>query len=437
MSLRIELDDPGQLEHYYPGQELRGNVIFQLLKQRKIATASIVFRGKIDTEYIEHRRGAAGNQGPRSRSHEVIRLFEYSHTLFKGPFDVPPQTFSWPFTIAIPTHVQYRRTGNKSPGFINDGVSLLPPSIDWKDYAITHDARGRIKYKLVARVDSGGLFKNEDTELPITIFRFATVPPPKPQLLKHEFPNQCWSSRELRDQPHTLRQKFKHITSDDPKLKTPCIALKAWVHFPLQLAQHQKTAIAFSIQHSRVTPNDPEAPDLVLDSLRLYLKSHTSITVVRNSIRAALNLTDQYCAGRADLASHSVACQGTRLDLNGKEVCLSDDICLADWQLAKNQSRPVVGDLDTYTLKRRHLMNVQADVRHPPTGHVFQLKTEFRIEVLDEYMPEMAQRAGNRLGQGGQVTRLEDVDPELPTYDEDVRPPEAESGGKTEVDTKS
>lgn len=438
MPLHIELDEPDQLKHCYPGQELRGNVVFQLSKQRKITTASITFRGKIDTEHVESRRGAAGvSHGPRSHSQEVIRLFEDSHILFQGPFDVPPQTFSWPFAITIPTYVEHRRRGNTSPGFIPDGVSTLPPSIDWSDIAITHDAKGRIKYKLVARIESGGLFNNEDVEVPITILSFATVPPPKPQLLTHQFSHQRWPSRELRGQPHTLRQKFKHITSKDPELKTPCIAFDAWVHFPLQLALHQKTAIAFSTQHHRVTPNDPEAPDLILHSLRLDLKSITSIKVVRNRMSVALNLPDRHCTGRADLASHSITFPPTHLDLNGKDTCISSDICLADWWQDKNHSKPVVGDFDTYTVSRRHLMNIKADVRHPPTGHVFHMTTEFRFELLDEYMPAMAQSMEVSAVSRGQTTRHKDIDPELPAYHEDVRPPEAVYSREADVPTKS
>jgi len=359
MSLRLELENHEPQGYYYPGQEIRGNVIFQLPKQRKIASASITFRGKIDTEHIESRRSTAGNtHGPRARAHEVMRLFEYSHSLFQGPFDVPPQTFSWPFTFTIPKHVEQRRIGNKSPGFIPDGIAPLPPSFTWEDHTFTHDARARIKYKLVAYVDSGGLFKNEETELAVPIYRYTRVPPPIPQILKHEFfPSQCWSSRDLRNQPHTLKQKLKHITSSDPELKTPCIAFKAYVHFPLQLAPHQKTAIAFSILHHRVTPNDPESPDLVLDALRLNLKSHTAMTAARSGFGPSFSLMgDRYCEGRNPEAGKTLSFAPARLSLTGEEVYLSNDVCLADW---RQGGLPYMGDFETYTIKSAHVMKVE------------------------------------------------------------------------------
>ncbi len=441
MSLHIELNDHDQRKLYYLGQELRGNVTFQLLKQRKITFASITFRGKIDTEYVESRRSTAGNtHGPRSRAHEVIRLFEYTHNLFRGPFDVPPQTFSWPFTFTIPTHINHRRVGNKSPGFVSDGISPLPPSVDWEDHTFVHDARARIKYKLVAHIDSAGLFKNEDTEVLITIARFSTLPPPKPQLVKHEFfPSQCWSSRELRDQPQTLRQKFKHITSNDPELKTPCIAFKAWIHFPLQLAPAQKTAIAFSVFHHRITSNDPEAPDLVLEGLRLTLKSHTAMTAARSAFSPSLS-GDRYCEGSNHEASHVVKFDPVQLPLDGTEVQLGADnsICLADWR--QHNLMPLTGVFETYTVKRGHRMKVEAHVRHPASGHVFQLRTEFRFEVLDVYLPGMAWggETSGSVGEAGQVTRSEDFDDELPAYSEDVRPPDIDTGsGESNAHTKA
>ncbi|KAK5941277.1 hypothetical protein PMZ80_006555 [Knufia obscura] len=439
MSLSIELEEHDGRKHFYLGEAIRGRVVFKLPKQRKIAFASITFRGKIDTEYVESRRGKAGStHGPRVRAHEVLRLFEYTENLFRGPFDVPPQTFSWPFTFTIPTHVEHARVGNRSPGFIPDGISPLPPTLSWEDFTFTHDARARIKYKLVAHIDSGGLFKNEDIELSIPISRFSTVPPPYPQLVKHEFiPSPCWSSRELRDQPHSLKQKFRHLTSNDPELKTPCIAFKAWVHFPLQLAPDQKTAIAFSIQHHRVTPNDPEAPELVLDALRLSLYSRTAMTAANTAFGSSFSLTgDRYCQGSQHEAGTTISFKPTRLDLEGKEVYLSDSICLADWTASPHMS--FMGDFETYTIMRGHRIRVEADVRHPATGHVFQLRTEIRFEVLDEYMPELASGMAIPRADGGTVTRYEDIDNELPAYHEDVRPPEVDSStGKVEVLTKS
>lgn len=229
MALRIVIDGADDVKTYFPGQRITGKVVATFTKQQPVTVANINFRGKVETEYTEGRNGPAGNtHGPRRRARETIRLFEYDQELFRGPYDIMPQTLEWPFDFTIPTQCYHERVDNSDPGFIEDGWSETPSSFSWVDYAYTHSARARVKYKLTATIQSGGLFKNHDIEVPVTIQRISDVAAPRVKLTRHEIlPSQCWSSSDLRQQSLTFRQKLKHLTSDDPELKTPCIAFRA------------------------------------------------------------------------------------------------------------------------------------------------------------------------------------------------------------------
>lgn len=415
MSLKIELDHgSNSSQHYYPGQTLTGKVIANFTKQQSVTITTITFRGKIDTEYIESRAGSAGNtHGPRRRAHETIRLFEIQHTLFQGPYDVIPQTFEWPFMFNIPVDCNHTRVGNTSPGFIPDGPSLLPPTFEHIETTFAHDARCRVKYKLVAAVQSGGMFKNHSTELPVQLSRCSMTKAPWPVLIDRPFrPSPNWSSSSLREQSLTFKQKLKHITSSDPELQTPCIAFGAFIHFPEQLAPEQQASIAFSIRHKQITQNDPEAPILMLQSVKLQLKAQFAMLASKSGIPSLSG--DRYCDSQAWAADKVLLFNPMQLSLTGEKAVLTDSFQLSEWS-----SRPkLIGEFSTYTIRTHYKIRVEAEVRHPATGHIFIMRNEFPFRVLDQYRDMVPANDQNH----GQTA---EVDHELPAYDED-RPPEHE-----------
>ncbi|RMZ79629.1 hypothetical protein DV737_g3323, partial [Chaetothyriales sp. CBS 132003] len=415
--LRIVSEGYKPSREYHPGDHISGRVIAIFHKQQRVSIAQICFRGKIQTEHWQTR--GAGNTRSREHRKEVIRLFEFNQTLFRGPYDIQPQSLEWPFAFTIPTHVDYRRTGNTGPGFIEDGTSPLPSTFFWDSKSFSRDARAYIKYKLVATIKSGGIFKNHELELPILITRFSQSPPPPPQISTHEYyPSPRWSSRALRAQGHTLKQKFRHITSNDPELQTPCISFKAYVYFPTILSPQQHTSIAFSIKPLRITPNDPEAPKLILDTLSLTLKSHTAMVASGSS-------RDRFAEDTKYEAGHNVVFNPVILPLDGAEVKLHDHICLARWRPRDRWS----GDFSTYTIRRDYQMKADAVVRHIGTGHVFSLSTEIPLCVLDRHPEQRYDRPPPGGNDGVGVVRSGDGwygDEELdqpPAYNADVRPP--------------
>lgn len=434
MSIQI-LPEHGQRHVYFPGQTLRGQVIYTTTKQKRINSATLSFRGKIATEYVESRTRTGGNtHGPRKRSEEVIRLFEFGETLFQGPYDVSPRTFTWAFEFVIPTQVEAKRIGNTKPGFISDGVSPTPPTFDFHNSGFSHDALARIKYKLVVVVDCAGLFRNDDLELEIHVARVASGYVPRLQLKRVEFtPTPQWSSRDLRQESHTLKQKLKHAFSDDPELKTPCITFRAYVHMPQIVSAAQAFEVGFSIKHFQVSQKDPEAPTLILDSLKFALRSHTVLMTAPSGV---ISLSGDRIAEAVDHeAEHHLRFKPIELPLDETKVPVAGGVKLADWM--GGNVFGFVGDFSTYTIIQDHRMKVEAIVRHSESKHQFQMKLEIPFRLLDPHGRDVG-FVPPVIPCLQAVTRAESSkDPDLPGYDDDVRPPALAEASSTPAPVKS
>ncbi|KAK6373114.1 hypothetical protein LTR64_005035 [Lithohypha guttulata] len=420
MSLEIHLEH-GQHHTYYPGQTIRGYVNYTISKQRRIKTASLSFRGKITTTHAESRRGPSGNtHGPRMRTEEILRLFDFSEQLFQGPYDVPPQKFNWPFEFDIPTHVEIRRANSRGSGFVHGGRDRLPPSFDFDAATYNYHASARIKYKLAVFVDNGGFFRNDELELPITIRRAAMVRPPSivQNRLREFLPPPCWTNRSFRPESHTLRQKFKHVFTNDPELRTPCIAFQAFVSLPVAMTAEQGFPVDFSIKHIRITKDDPESPALTLDSIRLSLWSHTQLITAR----AGSPLPgDRYAEGGEFVADQVLYFEPVKLPLDATPVKVAQDIKLMDWRGAG--SVHLLSSFLIVTVRHVHRLRVEAIVRHEETSHQFQMKVEVPCRILDPSARDLGLDELLYRSVEAEFDGLEAVDMELPRYEDDVRPP--------------
>lgn len=428
MSFDLVLDQPkptcsSQLpETYHPGQILSGTLTYNLSKQRTLNSITLTLRGKLEGNYVEIRTNSslALTQGPRRPMKEVIRLFEDTRMLFNGPYDVPAQKFEWPFEFHIPPFVEHRRSDEKgrSKGFINDGWGELPPSFDWIDRTMIHDASIKIRYKLVASVQSGGLFGNEEREWPITIRRVSILPVPGLRSQPAEFGSGVsWKSHKLRVEGEKLgmRQRLKSVVSDDPALKMPGINFRAWVHMPRCFSATQKFDVGFGILYNKVEENDPEKPILLLENVRLILKSRTQMTIKRGEFVGMTITGDRKCEGWQVVADHMVKFgvgKDQILPLDGESVHVGE-MCVGDWK--NREGAVLLGNFVTWTVKYGYWLAVEASVRHKDTGKVFTLDTGFSVELRDTYAPELSGKAGRANGN----------EDELPQYGDDVRPPDA------------
>lgn len=439
MSFTLALDPPfpshphQQPEVFYPGQSLRGTLTYTLPKQRSLNSITLALRAKLETNFVETRgatggglAGAGLTHGPRRPMREIIRLFEDSRTLFQGPYDVPSQTFEWKFDFLIPRTVKVDRSGLASgrkggfKGFIDDGYGDLPPSLDWHDRTVIHDASAKIKYKLVARVESSGLFGNDENEWPIQIRRVSKYPDPVLISVQKEFMAVSWSSQKLRPEGEKfgVRQRMRSIVSSDPGLATPSLNFRASVSMPRCFSANQRFDVDFALVYDRRSDTDPQNPSLWLDSVKLSLRARTKIMVKRGSLVGITISGDRQCEGQYIVAERTArlgnAEKGLRLPLDGTAVKIGD-MCIGEWRDGEGVN--LLGDFVTWIVKHGYWIAVQAVIRHGETDKMWTLETGFSVQLRDLYVPELADPEDDDVGDG-------DV---LPGYGDDVQPPDHES----------
>lgn len=404
-ALRIQLGRPSS-SVYLPGQRLAGKVVYVAKGQQTLKDVTISFKGKIDTRFREN----------HNRHTESILLFHLSEQLFKGPFNVQPQTFEWEFDFLVPTHIRYDRAqGGLNQHVIVGGVSRTPPTFYHEHTQFDHSASAEIKYKLVAEAQVGGLFRDQSAQVPVSIRRVRDTPPPLITVSKHTIvPSPCWSNRDLGLRKHSLKERLQSTISNDPNLKSACIAFDTHVHMPHMLAVTQATPVGVSIQHKTITPNDPQNPILELVGLELAIRADTRLVVSRESLWG--NIYSDYSELQQ---SHVLNFDPRPLPLDGEIVFVVDNMKLADWTGGLGKW-PYIPNFRTYTVSLEHRMRVDILIRHAESKHVFKVRTEFPFAILDPYEPNVSGVEENRVYRS---TYMSEVDPDLPAYEDDVAPP--------------
>lgn len=445
MSFSIKLDSPipshpsQQSDTYYPGQTIHGTLSYTIPKQRTLNSINLNFRAKLETNYVETRTssGAGLTHGPRRPMREIIRLFEDTRTLFEGPYDVPAQTFSWPFEFVVPRGTHVDRSGIASgkkggtKGFIDDGYGELPPSFEWHDRTMVHDAAAKVRYKLVARAESGGLFGTDEKEWPITLRRVSDTPDSQVISVRKEFSPVSWSSHKLRPEGQKLnvRQRLRSVVSDDPGLETPTITFRAWTGMPRCFTADQKFDVDFCLVYEKKGDLEPEKPKLMLDTVKLSLKARTQVMVKRGGFVGMTVAGDRQCEGRYLVAERTARLgdggNGVVLPLDGTPVKVGE-MCVGEWRGGEGVN--LMGDFVTWTIKYGYWVSVEAVVRHVETGKTWNLDTGFAVRLRDEYVPALASALMD-----GAHDQGEDI---LPGYEDDVQPPEHEDGKAQEGDRR-
>lgn len=433
MSIEIQLE--GNQVVFHPGDVIRGKVVYQLAKSKTIDKVILSLSGLIKTEYIPMQNGnAAILQGPRRPSREKIELFDTQEVvLFQGPYKVPPQTFEWPFELALPKTCSRGSAAagrgsadtlppNASGMPANDAVINLPPNYKWRDMLVGRDASAEISYNLSVNVSSGGrlggLFSGDSYELPLTVRPSLTSPDQSLDLKPTAydvFPSVSWSSSQLRpaERRLSLRNKMKSTFSSDPTLKTPCLAFTLVVHVPRSLDLHQRFAVSFSVRHERKTENDPDSPTLELCDLSLVLMAHTTMIVGRMGLFQEERVTQ----GEQILAAHKPQLStALKLPIEGDMILAAEDLCLADWLGKEVAERPdaLLSDFSTWVVKVGHRLAMQATVRHAETEKEFKFATQVPFELRRSGGSGVSQHQA----QGGSSAQEQ-----LPRYERDEKPP--------------
>ena len=424
MSIRLELSDHHDITTatFRPGDIIRGTVIYDLPRQRTIRCATIEFKGTVETEYIPvQQNNIALVANPRRPSHEKTILVTERVTLFEGPYSVPTQVFRWPFQFEIPGKCAPPEWVKvKLP--LDDGGELrevdLPPSYAWNGQEITHQAKAVISYKLKVKVERDGLLNNDEKKQVITIRQQAqrlTDLPLKPT--GYDFPPVSWSSGKLRpaERRLSLKDRMKSSFSSDPALKSPTLSFQARVYMPNALHASQRFPISVSVSHQKTTNLDPDDPTIILQELKLTLRTHTWIAI------STSGFLQRPVAPRGDeiLAEHQVhLAHQDPLPLGGALTEVANGLCIGDWWNGDNPGGPP-GDFLTWVVQLRHKMAVEVVLKHVESDKNFRMLALFPLKLLNP--PRDSTEAGTSAGMAGFDYKDEE---ELPGYGDDSRPPE-------------
>lgn len=415
---------------YYPGQTLHGTLSYTITKQRSLRSIELTLRAKLETFYVETRSstGAGLTHGPRKPMRETIRLFEDNRRLFEGPYDVPPQTFEWPFEFMIPRGTHIDRSGVSSGkkggerGFIDDGYGELPPSFEWQDKTMSHDSSAKVRYKLVARAESAGLFATDEKEWPIEMRRISDSPDSQLISVQKGFQSVSWSSHKLRAEGEKLnfRQRLRSVVSDDPDLGSPSLNFKSWISMPRYFSVDQKFDVDFRLVHEKKGDLDPEKPTLMLEYIKFSLQTQTEVLIKRGTFAGMTISGDRRCEGRHPLAAGLLKLgdggTGVVLPLDGESVMVGET-SVKEWKYTEGTK--FLGDFVTWIINYGYWMHVEIMIRHVQTGRTWRLETGFVVKLRDEYVPALALTIDEAHDQH------EDV---LPGYEDDIQPPDHEDG---------
>lgn len=386
------LNGSGPFPTFVPGQTVSGKVTYAVQTQKRIDEVVIILKGKCFT-WIKR---SNGNNSTVYK--EKIVLFRFRETVFRGPYEMQSANFEWPFSFVLPESTNHVR-GNPNSALYTDGPQPLPPSVDVQNEGFGSHCKAIISYDLKVKVNPDRLLHSEKVSQRLVVVPYSSSPLPQPVPTRVIFDTQEWTSKQLRPEQHSFKQKMSHVFSNDPSLKTPTIRFGATAHFPRAASIWQPMPISFSIQHRRMGPTDPENPVLVLDSVQLELKAYTNLQV-------SGTFSNHDSSAKSSLGSHTIRGQHVLLPLDDQPIQVTDNFRLVDlcreWRLT-----PSFG---TYTINQSYTLKLTAYVRHPDTGHVFKLETKTPFEIRPIENPNAGTTAAP-------VPQIEPSDMPAPTYE--------------------
>ncbi|PNS19350.1 hypothetical protein CAC42_2527 [Sphaceloma murrayae] len=358
--IKVELVVGPQGHVFAPGELVSGKVIFQIKAMpEKIDSVQVVFRGKTTTRIVR------GSGDSRRTYKEDIYLFKESIQLFRGPFTIQPQTMEWPFSVRFPTACQWdRKKHSDHPSFAPPVEIPLPPSFS-KFQGSDH---ATVDYLLKVKVNEGSFTRSQEQIVPLQFSPLSPVPNADPELRLANLGLSHWSSRELRETSHTLKQKMRHVFTSDPSLKTPAIAFKTALGIPSVVCPGQIAPLAVSIQFTHSgNPVDPENPTLVLEQMRIALKYNTLF-------RAKSTFSDVQEEASGEEASVTYSPHAA-LPLDGRTIHPVPDFGIESFRQT-SLIKPFASDFISWTINHSHYLKAVLWIRHRESNHLFEVKSE-------------------------------------------------------------
>ncbi|KAF2225680.1 hypothetical protein BDZ85DRAFT_257899 [Elsinoe ampelina] len=403
--IKVDLGVQPSSHIFTAGDTIRGKVTYKIQPQagqEKLDDVQLVFRGKMTTKI------SRSNGNNRKTNREEIYLFKNVTTLFRGPFDMSPQTLEWPFEVSFPVSSSWDRDKHgDDPKYAPPGEIPLPPSFS----VSIGGAEAVVDYMLKVKINEGSLTRSREEVIPLRFNPLSPSPVPDPVLQLARLPITSWSSRDLRPERHDFKQKMRHVFTSDPSLKTPEIRFTSKLGIPSRLCPGQNAPLAFSLTYTRSNDVDPVAPTLILEHVRVVIKTNTIF-------RARSTFSDWDKEEQQEKAAVSYRCN-IPMPLDGSDVHPVADFGLHSFKTTPSSppmvaARALPPDFITWTINHSHYLKATILIRHKETDKLFEIKSE---RLRFEYYPPHDRSGWETPGEksGG--------DAQLPSY--------GEAGGST------
>lgn len=221
------------------------------------------------------------------------------------------------------------------------------------------------------------------------------VPALKPHLLKE----QRWRSSVLRPKKHTLRQKVRHVVTQDPTLRTPCIGLIPTMHCPESISPQQDIKVALGLQHVRPNPAvDPKHVDCSLQNLTVSITTYNS-TLCEGGIQPDITQDRRKCVTRRNMNT-PVPADGTPISLVSTLRLNNDAECIASFS--------------TFTIARSYTLDVEVTLKCGPKTFVINSSTP--LEILPGTSPSRPRMLTEEPRNGQEQLPAYEPRPVLPSY---------------------
>lgn len=224
-----------------------------------------------------------------------------------------------------------------------------------------------------------------------------------PALKSHLLKEQRWRSSVLRPKKHTLKQKLRHVVTQNPSLRTPCIGLLPTVHCPESISPQQDIAVALSLQLIRPNPAvDPKHVDCSLQRLTVSIATYNT-TLCRGGIQPDITQDCRKCVNRRNL--------NTPLPLDGTPFSLVSTLRL-------NNDAECIASFSTFIIARSYTLDVEVTLKCGPKTFVVNSST--RLEILPGTSPSRPHMVTEEPGNGQDQLPAYEPRPVLPSYSDSM-----------------
>eukprot|EP01056_Protomagalhaensia_sp_Gyna25_P004320 Protomagalhaensia_sp_Gyna_25__4319@NODE_394_length_3589_cov_22_704789_g303_i0_p1_GENE_NODE_394_length_3589_cov_22_704789_g303_i0NODE_394_length_3589_cov_22_704789_g303_i0_p1_ORF_typecomplete_len417_score43_98Arrestin_N/PF00339_29/3_4e08Arrestin_N/PF00339_29/4_8e03Arrestin_C/PF02752_22/27Arrestin_C/PF02752_22/0_49_NODE_394_length_3589_cov_22_704789_g303_i022103460 len=350
-------EDIGGPVVFWPGQFIEGRAIVTLKKAMRVDGLYACLEGiSCSAAMVPYTVQEKVGDRWESRT-KYKRVMANDRVAYEQLTILPPsgymecQQLDLPFQLKIPTSFR--------------GIPL-PPTIVRQDASVT--------YTLSISFNPDRWFHTGMATKEITII--TCIPYLMPSLpVVHPFPFTDWSSRKLRVEQHTWKEKLLHVLTRDPSLRTPHLAFYSTVTVPTQISINQPFDLSLDVKQEVINSNDPQETSLELRTVEIDIVEVLNIMVSNTQFSTTSPLGAQKW-----IIDHKFP-----LRIDSYTIPIVQNLCLT------TIAAKILPGFTTVPFQLNHTLRIKSHFIHSDTKKTFTVSIDVPITVLPPYNPSIQQ----------------------------------------------